>query len=167
MNHLMRTQKGSRIRGSYGPSGCEEANCCGAIAIYNVLSMCGEKLSYECVRDEIKRRWIAATVLGGALGTNPFFVKSFIRKRLGIRFRWHIAHDRPYEDGIYIVLYFYFWGAHFAAASIRDGKLEILNEAAQVSTFSELKDKADAKLVLVSRICDHRFSALSESGENL
>ncbi len=124
-------------RGTFGPLGSVRKNGCGAIALYNLLQLLGYQEDYGSILADVNRHWLKATVLGGLLGMNPWFLLHYLSNKADkaafhfTTYRLWNAHSAlkiQEHHMAYLNLYFYRYGGHYATSAFYDGRLEIYND---------------------------------------
>ncbi len=135
-------------RGTFGPLGNIRDNGCGAIAVYNVLAILGTAVPCENIIQQFCRSWVWSTVLGGVLGSNPFYVMRCL-KRAGFHTAF-CSRRRAGNHDAYIAVYL--WanrreglGAHFQALQRKEaGVLEAWNPCGVYTDFDDFFRRSGA-----------------------
>ncbi len=160
----------SAVPGSFGPLGNVRANGCGAIALYNVLRLLGYTVEYGELLREMRMHWPRATLLGGILGSNPFYLLGLLRRKKGLALTFYGVRNRA-DAGrvakchdVYLNLYLYRWGAHYTAAVYRKQGLFVCNDPSTVD-YGAYFEQVKARFMVVVGIDRHR--RISRSGSFL
>jgi len=141
-------------RGSYGPFGSVAKNGCGFVALYNLYVLLGRAPSALKLLEDIRRHWLRTTLLGGLLGTSPFYILSSLRALNGVHLTWYWNIGRqklPGKHDAYLIFYLYGFGAHYAVAEEKDGSLLIHNDW-QASNWPDYLKKTKSWTMTVAGI---------------
>lgn len=124
----------SAVPGSFGPLGSVRANGCGAIALYNILRLLGCPAEFGSLLKNMRAHWIRSTLLGGILGSNPFYLLGMLRRKEELELTFYVVRNRSAAEQIavchdaYLNLYLYRWGAHYTAAAYQERGLLVCND---------------------------------------
>jgi hypothetical protein len=132
-------------------------NGCGTVALYNLLQLLDIPVSCEKLRCHVQNHWLCATLAGGLLGSNPFYLFSRLRRLAGVRLRFHIylGGKTPgwMEQGrLFLNLYLYRFGAHYSVTEYKDGAWQIYNDITSKSTYPDYYRSVKACGMLVAEI---------------
>jgi hypothetical protein len=147
----------THLRGSYGPWGNMADNGCGTVALYNLMQLLDVPVSYEKLHSHVQKHWLRATLAGGLLGSNPFYLFSQLRRLTDARLKFHIylggktpgwmpadlrtavpageAHLSLPIRRLFLNLYLYRFGAHYSVTEYKDGVWQIYNDTTSQSTY--------------------------------
>jgi hypothetical protein len=156
-NLILNQKQLTHLRGSCGPWGNMADNGCGVVALYNLLQLLDIPVSYEKLRSHVQKHWLRATLVGGLLGSNPFYLFFELRRLTGARLKFHIylggktpgwmptvaqkitppqPIPQPSSDRhLFLNLYLYRFGAHYSVTEYRDGVWKIYNDTTSQSTY--------------------------------
>ena len=119
-----------RKRGSFGPLGNLLDNSCGAIALFHILQLSGETVTFREVVQSMQKRWWATTLLGGLCGTNPFYLYRELKRRGFHMTCYRVMGESPQigQHSLYLNFYLHRKGAHYSVSRYEAGRLRTWND---------------------------------------